>query len=274
LTTNRFFGPLGPRRSDRQSDYSFGLIYLAILTLLCLLAPQGALSQETNTAVVTNAPWETNASLQMNTTVETNTPMETETAIPRPTPGKQPVESEIAETNLISYGSHKLFGAAVRCNVWTAGLEYDRHIWGYHLKSRMDYVVEVLPFVLLSEPTKADYWGNPRSPNQELVHGLGLSPFGFRMLWRSNKAVKPFLIGKAGVIAFPKKVLSPNATYANFAFQGDFGLQIRLTERVELRLDPLEYFHFSNAFLAGSNPGFDELGAKFGLSYHLGKKGH
>jgi lipid A 3-O-deacylase PagL len=229
-------------------------------------------------AVVTSAPetnsaQQVNSAQQKNTIVETNTTVETEAAIARAIPGKQPVESEIAETNLISYGSHKLFGAAVGCNLWTAGVEYDRHIWGYHLKSRMDYVVEVLPFVLLSEPTKADYWGNPLSPNRELVHGLGLSPFGFRMLWRSNKAVKPFLIGKAGVIAFPKKVLSPNATYVNFAFQGDFGLQIRLTERVELRLDPLEYFHFSNAFLAGSNPGFDELGAKFGLSYHLGKKG-
>jgi hypothetical protein len=272
LNVNRFFVPFTPRWRDRRFDCSFRLIYFAVLPALCFLTSQVALSQKIKAAVVTSAP-ETNSAQQKNTIVETNTTVETEAAIARTIPGKQPVESEIAETNLISYGSHKLFGAAVGCNLWTAGVEYDRHIWGYHLKSRMDYVVEVLPFVLLSEPTKADYWGNPLSPNQELVHGLGLSPFGFRMLWRSNKAVKPFLIGKAGVIAFPKKVLSPNATYANFAFQGDFGLQIRLTEHVELRLDPLEYFHFSNAFLAGSNPGFDELGAKFGLSYQLGKKG-
>jgi hypothetical protein len=261
------------RRCDRQFDCSFGLTYFAVLVALCFLAPQVALSQETKTAVVTNAPSETNAALQMNTTVETNTPVETETAITRPIPGKQSVESEIAETNLISYGSRKLFGAAVRCNLWTAGVEYDRHIWGYHLKSRMDYVVEILPFVLLSEPAAADIWGNPKSPYQQLVHGVGLSPFGFRMLWRSNKAIKPYLIGKAGVVAFPKKVLSTDASYANFAFQGDFGVQIRLTQRVELRVDPLEYFHFSNGYLAASNPGFDELGAKFGISYHLGKQG-
>jgi hypothetical protein len=277
LNLNRFFVLFTSRRRDRHFDCSVGIIYLAVLAAICFLTSQVALSQETKIAVVTGPPettsaQQTNSAEQKNTIVETNTPVDTEVAIARAIPGKQPVESEIAETNLISYGSHKLFGAAVGCNLWTAGVEYDRHIWGYHLKSRMDYVVEVLPFVLLNEPTKADYWGNPLSSNREWVHGLGLSPFGFRMLWRSNKAVKPFLIGKAGVIAFPKKVLSPNATYANFAFQGDFGLQIRLTERVELRLDPLEYFHFSNAFLAGSNPGFDELGAKFGLSYHLGKK--
>jgi Lipid A 3-O-deacylase (PagL) len=241
---------------------------LFVLAALCLLAPQLAHSQETQAASATNTPQVTNPA------VETKTPAETKSGVTKKTPDKEPVESEIAMTSMVSYGNFKLFGAAVRCNLWTAGVEYDRHIWGYHLKSRMDYVVEVLPFVLLSEPASADKWGNPLGPDQQLVHGLGLSPFGFRMLWRSNKTVKPFLIGKAGVIAFPKKVLSPNATYANFAFQGDFGLQIRLTQRVELRLDPLEYFHFSNGYLAGSNPGFDELGAKFGLSYRLGKKEH
>ena len=74
------------------------------------------------------------------------------------------------------------------------------------------------------------------------MHGVGISPFGFRMLWRSNKTVKPFLIGKAGVIAFPKKV--------NFNFQGDFGVQIRLTDPGELRVDSLEYFHFFERLLS------------------------
>jgi hypothetical protein len=267
LITNRFFWSLfAPRQSDRRFYRSVGLNYLAILAALCLLVPQVALSQETAAATETNPPVVTE------TTLEPGPTADTETAVMKKTPGKEPVESEIAETSLISYGSHKLFGAAERCNLWTAGVEYDRHIWGYHLKSRMDYVVEVLPFVLLSEPAVADFWGNPKSPYQQLVHGVGLSPFGFRMLWRSNKRIKPYLIGKAGVIAFPKKVLSTDASYANFNFQGDFGLQIRLTDRVELRLDPLEYFHFSNGYLAASNPGLDELGAKFGISYHLGKQ--
>jgi hypothetical protein len=266
LTTNRFFRFLFiPRRSDRRPDGSFGLNYVAILAALCLFAPQVARSQKTESAVVTNTP------LEPDTTMETNS-ANMATGVTRVPPVRQPVESEIAQTSLISYGSHKLFGAAERCNIWTSGMEYDRHIWGYHLKSRMDYVVEVLPFVLLSEPAAADFWGNPKSPYQQLVHGVGLSPFGFRLLWRSNMRVKPYLIGKAGVIAFPKKVLSTDASYANFNFQGDFGLQIRLTDRVELRVDPLEYFHFSDGYLAASNPGLDELGAKFGLSYHLGKQ--
>jgi hypothetical protein len=113
----------------------------------CLLAPPLAHTQETQAGSATNSP------------LVTNTTAETKSVVTKRTPDKEPVESEIATTSMVSYGSYKLFGAAVRCNLWTAGVEYDRHIWGYHLKSRMDYVVEVLPFVLLSEPASADKWG-------------------------------------------------------------------------------------------------------------------
>jgi hypothetical protein len=81
------------------------------------------------------------------------------------------------------------------------------------------------------------------------------------------------VIGKAGGIVFPKKILSPDATYANFNFQGEFGVQMKMTERVDLRVEPLVYFHVSNGYLKASNPGFDELGAKIGISYHLGRQG-
>jgi hypothetical protein len=246
------------RRSERCFAGNFRLKYLAILGVFCLLAPL-ALPQEKQTAIETNTP-------------ETNTPAEMGTVVTQPTPGKKPVESEIIESGMITYGNYRIFGAAARCNIWSAGVEYDRHIWGHWLKARVDYVVEILPFVILSEPAKADFWGNPMSPNQQLVHGLGMSPFGFRYMWRSNARVKPFLIGKAGVIAFPKKILSPDGAYANFNFQGDFGVQIKMTDRMDLRVDPLVYFHVSNGYLAASNPGFDQLGAKFGISYRLGKQ--
>jgi hypothetical protein len=252
--------------SERCFAGDFHLNCFSILTALCLLAPL-AHSQETGTAAETNTPPATNTPATM------NAPANTDTAVMQKPAGKQPVASEIAETGMVSYGNFRVFGAAPRCNIWTAGVEYDRHSWGYHLKAQVDYVAEILPFVLLSEPAAADKWGNPESPYQQLVHGVGLSPFGFRFLWRSNKRVKPFLIGKIGVVAFPKKILSPTASYANFNFQGDFGLQIGLTERTELRVDPLIYFHVSNGYLAASNPGFDQMGAKFGLSYHLGKQG-
>jgi hypothetical protein len=293
-----------------------GLNRLAILALICLVAPQLAHSQQTQAAAALAPPPISTASAEPasvpdsspspattgatdNETVAApdtsslpdapdaprasstpsesdsaevlNAPEEGESGETKKTRQKKDEQPELAVTGLISYGDHKMFGAALRCNLWVAGVEYDRHIWHYFLKARVDYVVELLPFVLLSEPAVADVWGNPVSPNNKFVHGMGLSPFGFRYMWRSNMKVKPYLIGKAGGVFFPIKVLSPNASYASFAFQGDFGLQIRMTDRVELRVDPLEYFHFSNAFIVKSNPGLDELSAKIGLSYHLGK---
>ena len=250
---------------ERCFTGDFRLNCYSILAALCFLAPKPAHSQEAKTTVVTNTP------LVTSTTVEADTPAE---AVIRVTPkpsGKQPVESELAVTGMIPAGDYRLYSATVRCNAWTLGVEYDRHSWGYFLKSQFDYVVEVIPFLLLSEPAKADFWGNPISPNQKLVPGVSVSPFGFRMLWRNNKAVRPYVIGKLGAIAFTQKAFSSAASYANFNVQADFGILFKMTERVDLRVDPFVFFHVSNGYLAASNPGFDQLGGKFGLTYHLGK---
>jgi hypothetical protein len=217
--------------------------------------------------VVTNAPE------PANTIAETGTPPATDTVvIPKTIPGKQPVESEIAIMGMIPDGDYRLFSATVRCTAWTVGVEYDRQ-WGHFFKARFDYVTEVLPFVLLSQPAKSDFWGNGISPNQQLVPGLMVSPFGFRWLWLRDKAVKPYVVGKLGAIAFTEKAFSPNASYANFSVQAAFGLQIRMTERMDLRVEPFEFFHVSNGYLAASNPGMDELATRFGVSYRLGKQG-
>jgi len=173
---------------------------------------------------------------------------------------------------MIPDGDYRLFSATVRCTAWTAGVEYDRQ-WGHFLKARFDYVAEVLPFVLLSQPAVSDFWGNGISPNQQLVPGVMVSPFGFRWLWLRDKAVKPYVVGKLGAIAFTEKAFSPNASYANFNVQAAFGLQIRLTERMDVRVEPFEFFHVSNGYLARSNPGMDQLATRYGVSYRLGKKG-
>lgn len=186
---------------------------------------------------------------------------------------RRPVESEIAFAGMLSYGNYRIFGAAPRANIWAAGVEYDR-AWGHLVKARIDYVAEVLPFVLLSEPAKANFWGGPESPDQQWVHGFGLSPFGFRFVWRSDARVQPYMTGNAGGIFFPIKILSPNSSYANFNFQGHFGLQVKTRHAYDLRLEPVVYFHVSNGYLAASNPGFDQLGARVGISYHLGRHVH
>lgn len=192
--------------------------------------------------------------------------------VPSQPPEKPPVEREIAVMGMIPAGDYRMFSATIRCNAWTMAVEYDRDAWGHFLHSRIDYMAEIQPVLILSEPAKSDFWGNPISPNQQLLPGLGISPFGFRMLWRGNKTVKPYILGRIGVDAFIRKAMSPNASYANFNVQADFGLEIRLNDRVEMRVDPFAFYHVSNGYLAASNPGMDELATKIGISYHMGKR--
>ena len=184
---------------------------------------------------------------------------------------KQRIESEVIVEGMASYGNYRIFASGRDCKLYTAGVEYDRHSWDYFLKARVDYVAEVLPLVLLNEPTQTYPWGQPTTLARETVPGLGISPIGFRMLWRNKRAIEPYLTAKGGVLAFPKKVLTQDASYVNFSMQSGFGVQARLTSRLGLRLGLWNDFHFSNAFIVPVNPGLDVMNANLGLSFHFGQ---
>jgi Lipid A 3-O-deacylase (PagL) len=186
-------------------------------------------------------------------------------------PTKPPVESEIIFEGLASYGNYRIFASGTDFKLYTVGAEYDRHSWGYFLWARMDYVAEVLPLVLLRGPTKTDIWGNPQSYDRHTTPGVGFSPIGFRLLWRPNKAVQPYLTFKGGMLFFTEKAISDKATYENFSLQDGFGLQIKMNHKLALRLGLFSDFHFSNAFIVPVNPGLDVMNANLGLSYQLGK---
>ena len=122
-----------------------------------------------------------------------------EASVVQETSKQQPAQ-EVIFGGLVSYGNYKIFAGGTDCKLYTAGVEYDRHSWGYMLKARVDYVGEILPVVLLWEPDKADIWGNPMSTSHHIVPGLGISPIGARWIWRDGKAVKPYLLAKGGML--------------------------------------------------------------------------
>jgi hypothetical protein len=184
-------------------------------------------------------------------------------------PARARVESELVFEGLASYGHYKIFASGSGCKLYTAGVEYDRHSWGRFLGARLDYVAEFLPVVLLDAPVTQDIWGEPTSPNRHIVPGIGISPIGFRMLWRDKKAIKPYLIAKGGIIGFTQKVLSQKATYENFSLESETGVNVKLNERWDLRLGVFGDFHFSNAFIVPVDPGLDVMNANLGLSYHF-----
>jgi hypothetical protein len=219
---------------------------LAILTALCLLAPQLLWAQAK---------------------------------------GKPPVQRDLFMEGYASCGSFKFAGGATDALIFTGGVEYDQHSLGSHLnpvgvrlssvgklvKARLDYTAEILPLVLLREPALADKWGNPLTTARQTLPGLGFAPLGFRLLWLSNRAIEPYWSVKLGGVVFTKKALAPNATYANFSIQSSLGMQARLTKSTDLRMG-FEFFHFSNLYVNGSNPGLDTLGINFGINYHLPNK--
>lgn len=184
---------------------------------------------------------------------------------------KEPVESDLVVEGLVSYGHYKIFASGSASELYTAGVEYDRHSWGRFLGARMDYVAEFLPVVLLHVPVTQDIWGTPTSPNKKIVPGIGISPIGFRWLWRDKKAIKPYLMAKGGVLIFTQKALSQNAAYENFSLQSAMGVNVKMNDRWDLRLGLFSDFHFSNAFVVPVNPGLDVMNANLGLSYNFGK---
>ncbi|HET6205484.1 MAG TPA: acyloxyacyl hydrolase [Terracidiphilus sp.] len=189
-------------------------------------------------------------------------------------PEPPPVPSDLTVSGMVSYGNWRIFASGRDCRLYTAAIEYDRHSWGYFLKARMDYVAEVLPFMLLRQPTVTYPWGQPLTTEHELVPGIAINPIGFRMLWRDGKGIKPYFSAKGGMLAFTKKVLYKDASYQEFSFQTAVGLNARLNPRFDLRLGLFSDMHFSNAFMVPINPGLDVMNSSLGLTYHLDKDRH
>jgi hypothetical protein len=275
----------------RRTVSGFGFNCLETMAVFCLIAFPLSHAQQTvvlakaeaSTAVPTPAStWaEVNLTSQTANLTGTNSLQDTVGSVgPAPTkePGnrivhwfKRPVESELAVEGLVSFGHYKIFATDYYENLYTAGVEYDRHSWGTFLGAQMDYVAEILPLTLLRQPADPAIWGAPQTTARETLPGLAISPIGLRMMWRDRRSFRPYFLLKGGVIAFDKKALSPAATYEDFTMQTGFGMQARLTQRLDLRVG-LSDFHFSNAFMVPMNPGVDMMNCNGGIVFHFGPR--
>jgi len=188
---------------------------------------------------------------------------------PRP-PGKayRPPGSEVSVTFMIPDGDYQLFSATTRCYAWTVGVEYERPMT-HMFKMRVDYAAEVIPLFILSQPERSDFWGNGVSHNQKPVPGFSILPIGFRFLWFEKSRIRPFAVGKLGGVVFNQKALSPNASKYNFNIQAAAGVLYAVNKRYDLRIEPFEFFHISNGYMAASNPGMDQLAVRVGVTYHF-----
>ena len=189
----------------------------------------------------------------------------------RQSTGKQPVESELIVDGAGSFGHYHLLANSWWSELYWGSVEYDRHSWGRFLKAQMDYSAAIQPVMFLKQPSLSNVYGIPLTRNLELVPGIGIAPIGLRMMWRSGKAWKPYLLMRGGLVGFTKKALSQDGSYANLSLQVGIGVQFHVKDRIDMRVG-FSDFHFSDAFIVPSNPGLDVMAYSAGLSYHLGKR--
>ncbi len=190
----------------------------------------------------------------------------------KPAPSRRSVESDLTVEGLVSYGNYRVLASSEDCKLYDIGIEYDRHSWDRFLWARRDYVAEILPMLLLNQPTQMSIWGSPQSASRKTVPGLDISPIGVRLLWNDKGAIKPYFTAKGGFLAFTQKAISSKATYENFSLQTAAGLQVKMNDRFDLRLGLFGDFHFSNGFITAIDPGLDVMNATLGLTYHIGSR--
>lgn len=188
-----------------------------------------------------------------------------------PKPERHEGRTDLVYEGMVSYGNYRVFGAAENSKLYTGGVELDHELWPNVFHTRVDGVVEILPLVLLTQPDKTDFWGDPLTRSHKVVPGAGITPIGFRLLWRDGKRVMPYFEAKGSVFGFTQKALSPQATYENWSFHLTQGVQVKLHGRYDLRLGMLSDLHISNAFVVRSNPALDVMNVDVGLVYHLSR---
>jgi opacity protein-like surface antigen len=181
---------------------------------------------------------------------------------------KRSPESEIAFIGGNSVGNVHYFAFADNRRISAFGVEYDRHSFGRLLGSQFDYVAELLPVVLLNEPAQYDVNSLALTKARQIKYGANFAPVGLRMMWRENRSLKLYAVGKGGFMYFKDRVLSSESTKLNFSVQFGVGVEKTLSPRLGLRLGYSD-LHFSNGNIARKNPGIDLMYFNAGLAYHF-----
>jgi hypothetical protein len=187
-----------------------------------------------------------------------------------PESAHNPVESDLIFEGFNSIGHMHIFANSWWSYLSGGGVEYDRHSWGNVIGAHVDYSGEVLPAIVLRQPSKTDIWGNRLSRDFKTIPGIGVLPLGTRLIWCDSCFVEPYYAVRAGLTVYTQKAFSQLASYENFALDQNVGLQFRVTQRVHFRTG-FGIFHQSNGFVVPSNPGLDEMNWNVGLGIRFGQ---
>jgi opacity protein-like surface antigen len=136
-----------------------------------------------------------------------------------------------------------------------------------------DYELKIIPLTVAfrNEIPNRDFVDPETTPNEPPTvrttsYGFGISPLGFRFLFRPEKRTKPFFAAHAGVLVFTDRFPIDDARHLNFT--GDFGggiqYQLKPNRAIEFGY---RYFHISNMNFGRRNPGYNANVFYIGYSF-------
>jgi hypothetical protein len=79
--------------------------------------------------------------------------------------------TDLVYEGMVSYGNYRVFGAAENAKLYTGGVELDRELWPDVFHTRVDGVVEFLPFVLFDSTAESRHLGHPLESKPERCAG-------------------------------------------------------------------------------------------------------
>ena len=177
-------------------------------------------------------------------------------------------EKEIGIVAGQSVGSIHLFGYADNREMNLFAVQYAQPL-GHFLAARFDYMTEIVPVFVLSEPKEYGADSIALSSEQKLVRGTGVSPIGARILWRPHRSWRPYLLGRGGVLYFQDRVLSTKGTHLQFSAEFGAGVQLQIHPHTQLSFG-YSLYHFSNGDIGIRNPALDSnlIYSVFSFDFH------
>lgn len=204
--------------------------------------------------------------------------------------------TEPAYSRLNSWGVFAEYGPATHPQfigvsddrrVVALGAEYDRRlVWNQSIE--LDYVVQVRPFLLESDPTLVGVrdasgnqmlitYANPqrvvtvsRAPfllqpqnvmavnvyGREWTYAAGANPIGFKLNFRTHHKFQPYLNSNGGFLFSTRDIPVDQTSSFNFDFEFGAGLETYLSATRSVRIG-YAFHHISNAYIVSFDPGID-----------------
>lgn len=177
----------------------------------------------------------------------------------------KPLESGTSEFGAwagYSLANPTLIGTTSNRRFINAGLRYG-FVFGSKGDVAFEYTLDMVPAAILIQPPGTQLaveTGDPRfaGRGRRTVYGGGISPIGFKFIWRKSGTWQPFFGSTAGFVysADPIPIPVAGATQFNFTFDFSLGVQI-LRAGHKAFIVGYKYDHISNAARSSVNPGFD-----------------